>query len=63
MNRQQDKRITQKLQKQGVAEATFNSFKLYYPDTYDRLIRQAEVSEDVAVDVYKGIIQASKKRV
>lgn len=63
MNRYIDRRLSHKLQKESIAENTFDRFKLYYPDTYDKLIRQAKINEDVAVDVYKGIIRASNKRV
>ena len=54
--------LIDRLKKEGINRQQLDRFKLYNPDTYDRLTQQARISVDIAVKDYKGIIQASNKR-
>jgi len=54
--------LKNELEKQGIKSQELDIFKLYNPDTYDKLITQARHSVNVAVKEYKHIIQISNKR-
>jgi len=48
--------------KNGIKYWQIDHFKLYNPDTFDKLSRQAKIDVDVAVNDYKGMIITDSKR-
>lgn len=56
------KTIQEAFRAEGIQGYQLDKFKLYNPDTYDRLTRQAGVDVGVAVKDYKRQIIASNKR-
>ena len=55
--------LIDRLKTEGITENQLDIFKLYNPDTYEKLTEQAWISVDNAVKDYKRLIQASNKRV
>ena len=62
MNTSEYKIIKRKLEAEGVSGYTFDKFKLYNADTFDKFTRQAEINESIAIRDYKQIIQKEGKR-
>jgi len=62
MNTSQYKIIKRKLEGEGISGYAFDKWKLYAPDTFDKFTQQADISESVAIQNYKGLIQREGKR-
>ena len=54
--------IYEAFKKSGIEASQVDYFKLYNPDTFDKLSRQAKINVSVAVNDYKGMIITDSKR-